>query len=53
VPPVSVALDLDLSDDDIHRLIEQMVGTPGHMLRALRHEPTRGRMIEEGTIEHR
>lgn len=54
IPPVSVPLDLGLSDEEIYRLTEEMVeATPGHMLRALWHERTRRRMIEDGTIEQR
>lgn len=54
LPPVSIPLDLSLSDEDIYRLTQQMVeATPGHMLRSAWHERTRRRMIEEGTIEQR
>ena len=54
VPPVSIPLDLSLSDDEIHRLTQEMVeATPGHMARSLWHERTRRRMIDEGTIEQR
>jgi catechol 2,3-dioxygenase-like lactoylglutathione lyase family enzyme len=54
MPPVSIPLDLGLSDDEIYRLTEAMVErTPGHMKRAEWHEKTRRRMVEEGTIEQR
>jgi len=54
IAPVSVPLDLGLSDEEIYRLTEEMVeATPGHMLRALWHERTRRRMIEDGNIEQR
>ena len=54
VPPVSIPLDLALSDEEIYRATEAMVeSTPGHMPRAEWHERTRLRMIEEGTIEQR
>ena len=54
MPPVSVPLDLSLSDEEIYRLTEAMVeGTRGHMKRSDWHERTRRRMIEEGTIEQR
>ncbi len=54
LPPVSIPLDLSLSDDEIYRLTQQMVeATPGHMPRSAWHERTRRRMIEEGTIEQR
>lgn len=54
VPPVSIPLDLGLSDEEIYRVTEAMVErTPGHMKRAEWHERTRRRMLEEGTIEQR
>jgi catechol 2,3-dioxygenase len=54
MPPVSVPLDLGLSDEEIYRITEAMVRrSPGHMNRAEWHERTRRRMIEDGTIEHR
>jgi hypothetical protein len=54
MPPVSIPLDLGLSDDEIYRLTEVMVErTPGHMKRADWHERTRRRMLEEGVIEQR
>jgi catechol 2,3-dioxygenase-like lactoylglutathione lyase family enzyme len=54
MPPVSIPLDLALSDEDVFRLTEAMVqATPGHMPRAAWQEQTRLRMIEEGTLEHR
>ena len=53
IPPVSVPLDLGLSDEEIYRLTEAMVeAAPGHLPRAEWHERTRRRMIEEGTLEH-
>lgn len=52
MPPVSVPLDLELSDEEIFRRTEAMVeAAPGHMTRAEWHARTRTRMIEEGTIE--
>ena len=54
VPPVSIPLDLGLSDEAIYRLTQEMVeAAPGHMPRSLWHERTRQRMIEEGTLEQR
>jgi catechol 2,3-dioxygenase len=54
IPPVSIPLDFGLSDEEIYRLTAEMVrATPGHMQRALWHEQTRRRMIEDGTIEQR
>lgn len=54
MPPVSVPLDLSLSDEEIYRVTEEMVErTPGHMKRAEWIERTRRRMIAEGTIEQR
>jgi hypothetical protein len=54
LPPVSIPLDLTLSDEEIHRLTQDMVdATPGSMPRSLWHERTRRRMLEEGTIEQR
>lgn len=54
MPPVSVPLDLGLSDDEILQLTDAMVkGTPGHMKREEWIEKTRQRMIEENTIEVR
>ena len=54
LPPVSIPLDLTLSDEEIHRLTQDMVdATPGSMSRSLWHERTRRRMIEEGSIEAR
>lgn len=46
MPPVSIPLDLGLSDDEIYRLTEAMVErTPGHMKRAEWHEETQRRMV--------
>jgi catechol 2,3-dioxygenase-like lactoylglutathione lyase family enzyme len=54
LPPVSIPLDLTLSDEEIHRLTQEMVdATPGSMPRSVWHERTRRRMIEEGSIEER
>jgi catechol 2,3-dioxygenase len=54
MPPVSVPLDLGLSDEEIYSLTDKMVhASPGHMTRADWHRQTRERMIEEGTIEQR
>jgi len=54
LPPVSIPLDLTLSDEEIHRLTREMVdATPGSMARSVWHERTRRRMIEEGSIEAR
>jgi len=54
LPPVSIPLDLTLSDAEIHRLTQDMVdATPGSMPRSLWHERTRRRMIEEGSLEER
>jgi catechol 2,3-dioxygenase-like lactoylglutathione lyase family enzyme len=54
MPPVSVPLDINLSDEEIFRLTEAMVSaTPGHMSRVDWHEGTRRRLIEEGTLEQR
>ena len=54
VPPVSIPLDLSLSDEEIHRLTQDMVeSTPGYMTRSLWHEQMRRRMIDQGTIEQR
>lgn len=54
VPPISVSLDLSLSDAKIYSLTEAMVEeTPGHMLRTRWREQLERRLIEEGTIERR
>jgi len=54
LPPVSIPLDLGLSDEEIHRLTQDLVdATPGSMPRSLWHERTRRRMIEEGSLEER
>ncbi len=54
VPPVSVSLDLSLSDAEIYSLTEAMVEkTPGHMSRARWREQLERRLNEEGTIERR
>ena len=54
VPPISVSLDLSLSDAEIYILTEAIVeNTPGHMLRTRWREQLERRLIEEGTIERR
>jgi catechol 2,3-dioxygenase len=54
VPPVSVPLDLSLSDAEIFDLTEAMVErTPGHMPRSQWREQLERRLNEEGTIERR
>jgi len=54
VPPVSVSLDLSLSDAEIYSLTEAMVEKiPGHMPRAQWREQLERRLTEEGTIERR
>jgi catechol-2,3-dioxygenase len=53
MPPVSIPLDLHLSDEEIYQTTEDMVErAPGHMKRPEWHERTRRRMME-GTIEQR
>jgi catechol 2,3-dioxygenase-like lactoylglutathione lyase family enzyme len=54
MPPVSVPLDLALSDDQIFELTEAMVrAAPGSMERAEWHTRLQQRLSQEGTIEHR
>ena len=54
VPPISISLDLSLSDAEIYSLTEAMVErTPGHMLRTQWRELLERRLNEEGTIERR
>ena len=54
VPPVSVSLDLSLSDAEIYSLTKAMVErTPGHMLRTRWREQLERRLNDEGTIERR
>lgn len=54
MPPVSVPLDLRLSDEEIYKFTEAMVkASPGHMARAEWYALMRCRMVEEGTIEER
>ena len=54
VPPISVSLDLSLSDAEIYSLTKAMVEeTPGHMLRTRWREQLERRLNEEGTIERR
>lgn len=54
VPPVSVPLDMALSDEEIFRLTESLVdATPGHMKRTEWRARLRERLVEEGTIEER
>ena len=54
VPPMSIPLDMSLSDDAIYDLTEALVeATPGHMPRSEWHARMRRRMLEEGTLEAR
>ncbi len=54
MPPVSVPLDLTLSDDEIVRQTEAMVlAMPGHMDRSVWREQMYGRLIDEGTMQVR
>ena len=54
VPPVSVPLDMSLSDAEIYRLTEAMVeGIPGHMPRTRWREQLARRLDDEGTLEQR
>jgi catechol 2,3-dioxygenase len=54
VPPISVSLDMSLSDAEIYSLTEAMVEkTPGHMLRTRWREQLERRLNDEGTIERR
>jgi catechol 2,3-dioxygenase-like lactoylglutathione lyase family enzyme len=54
VPPISVSLDLSLSDAEIYRLTEALVQqTPGHMLRTRWREQLERRLNNEGTLERR
>ena len=54
VPPISVSLDMSLSDAEIYSLTEAMVKrTPGHMPRTRWREQLEPRLNEEGTIERR
>jgi len=54
MPPVSVPLDLALSDDEIYTLTQAMVrAAPGSMKRAEWRSRLRRRLSQEGTIEHR
>jgi catechol 2,3-dioxygenase len=54
VPPVSMPLDLTLSDNEIHRQTEAMVlAMPGHMDRSVWREQMRHRLIDEGTMQVR
>ena len=54
VPPISVPLDLSLSDAKIYGLTETMVEKiPGHMRRAQWREQLERRLHNEGTIERR
>jgi len=54
VPPVSVSLDLSLSDAEIYSLTKAMVERmPGHMLRTRWREQLERRLNDEGTIERR
>ena len=52
VPPISVPLDMALSDDEIYKLTEDTVNaTPGHMRRTEWRERLRNRLVEAGTLE--
>lgn len=52
MPPVSVPLDLALSDDEIYRLTEAMVlATPGSMKRSEWRSQLQQRLNQEGTLE--
>jgi catechol 2,3-dioxygenase len=54
MPPVSIPLDLSLSDAEIFSLTEAMVEkTPGSMARSQWREQLERRLNEEGTIERR
>jgi hypothetical protein len=54
VPPISVPLDLSLSDAEIYSLTGTIVEEiPGHMLRARWREQLEHRLNNEGTIERR
>jgi catechol 2,3-dioxygenase len=54
MPPVSVPLDLALSDDEIYSLTQAMVrATPGSMPREEWRSRLHERLKQEGTIEHR
>ncbi len=54
MPPASVPLDLESSDEQIFRLAEAMLeSAAGHMNRTDWHARMLSRMIEEGTIEQR
>ena len=54
VPPISISLDLSLSDAEIYSLTEAMVEqTPGHMPRSQWREQLERRLNDEGTIERR
>jgi catechol 2,3-dioxygenase len=54
MPPVSVPLDLALSDEEIHKLTQAMVAaTPGSMSRAEWRARLEERLAREGRNEHR
>ena len=54
MPPVSVPLDLALSDDEIYKVTQAMVrATPGSMKRAEWRSRLQQRLSREGTIENR
>jgi catechol 2,3-dioxygenase len=54
VPPISIPLDMSLSDAEIYSLTEALVQkTPGHMLRTQWREQLDRQLHEEGTIERR
>ena len=52
VPPISVPLDMALSEEEIYKLTEDMVNaTPGHMWRTEWREQLRNRLVKAGTLE--
>ena len=52
VPPISVPLDMALSDDEIFKLTERLVNaTLGHMKRTDWRAHLQSRLVQEGTIE--
>jgi len=54
VPPISVPLDMALSDEEIYKLTERTISsTPGHMRRTEWRSQLRDRLVAEGTIEQR
>jgi catechol 2,3-dioxygenase-like lactoylglutathione lyase family enzyme len=54
MPPVSIPLDMALSDEEVFALTEAMVAAaPGHLPRAAWQAQIRRRMVDEGTLQHR